>query len=197
MFFALNRTNKNPWCGKEVGADIVRIVEHIRHNAKKYRVNKHNIAYAGFSNGGGTGEQTIQYYSGSKRIKDYFPDYVEDELDKEDQMFDVYISMYSARRGEFDWTDVNYPATFTGFGLTDEGYTRLIPWVSDLIAHDVKVEFHTFCNPPHGQAGQRFLDGEVKHPNFEYWNQLADYFVQDTFRELAGLESNGAYTGEE
>ena len=52
----------------------------------------------------------------------------------------------------------------------------------DLMQHHVPVEVHTFAGTPHGQAGAKiFHDGVVEYPNFELWQELADYFLQDVF----------------
>jgi len=63
-----NRTNMCPWKGVDAGADAARAIRMARANAKKYRVREDQIAFAGFSNGGLTGEMVIQYFSGDKKM---------------------------------------------------------------------------------------------------------------------------------
>ena len=74
-FLLLNRTNHNPWSQREAGVDGARAIRIVRQNAEKYRINPKNVAFAGFSNGGVTGEGIIQYFSGKQAVKDAFPGY--------------------------------------------------------------------------------------------------------------------------
>ena len=182
-FILLNRTNMNPWSGKEAGADVARAIRIVRANAAGYRVKEDQIAFAGFSNGGLTGEACIQYYSGNQKMTDVFPDYEEDALDQVSGSMDVFLCIYGPRMNHdsFDYDRAVYPPVFHAVGLEDfnlDNINRLYP---GLVSHGVTVEVHTFSGVPHGQAGRKLMDGTVKYPNFEAWEMLADHFMQNIY----------------
>ena len=183
-FILLNRTNHNPWNEKEAGADAARAVRYVRAHAGEYGIGERNIAFAGFSNGGLTGEALIEYYSGKQKVADYFPDYVPDALDDIDATPDAFLCIYGPRfaGSSFDWDGVVYPPVFFAVGRKDGAMDNLNAVWPDLMQHHVPVEVHTFAGTPHGQAGAKiFHDGVVEYPNFELWQELADYFLQDVF----------------
>ncbi len=182
-FLLCNRTNYNPWHNIESGADCARALRIIRSNAAKYRIDPAHIAFAGFSNGNSAAESCIEYYSGSKQVTDYFPDYRPDELDALDGAPNAFLSVYGPRyKGlEFQWDGVVYPPTFFAVGRLDGAMNNLPDVYSDLLAHNVPVEVHTFAGVPHGQAGVPLIHGEVRFPNFQMWIPLADCFLTDLF----------------
>lgn len=185
-FVLLNRTNHNPWTAKEAGVDAARALRIIRKRAKEYRIKTDNIAFAGFSNGGLTGEGLIENFSGEKTVQMSFPGYVPDALDEIDATPDAYICVYGPRfvGDKFNYDGVVYPPTFFAVGREDTAMDNLNYTYPDLIEHGVKVEVHTFAGVPHGQAGAKLLDGYVKYPNFELWLTLADAFLQDIFTTM-------------
>lgn len=182
-FLLLNRTNHCPWSSKEAGVDAARAVRMVRDNAAKYRIAPDNIAFAGFSNGGLTGEGLFEYFSGQQKVKDVFPAYRPDALDEIDATPNAFLCVYGPRfvGDSFDYENVVYPPTFFAVGREDTAMDNLNYTYPDLLAHGVKVEVHTFAGVPHGQAGIRFMDGMVKYPNFEMWLPLADLFMQDVY----------------
>lgn len=184
-FLLCNRTNHNPWLAKEAGVDAARAVRMVRANAEQYRIRPDQIAFAGFSNGGLTGEGLIQYYSGSQTVKDSFPDYEPDDLDAVSAAPDAFLCVYGPRfNGDtFNYEKAVYPPTFFAVGREDTAMDNLNWTYPDLVAHGVPVEVHTFAGVPHGQAGVKLLDGEVKYPNFELWLPLADAFLQNLFQK--------------
>ena len=182
-FLLNNRPNHNPWSEKECGADAARAIRIVRRDAAKYRIDPRQIAFAGFSNGGVTGEASILYYSGEKKVADYFPDYRPDELDEFYGAPDAFLCVYGPRFAGVtaDYTGVVYPPTFFAVGREDNAMENLHATYPDLVAHGVQVEVHTFAGVPHGKAGVRMVDGQVNYPNFELWLPLADAFLQDVF----------------
>ena len=185
-FLLHNRVNGNPWCPEDVGADVARAVQYIRAHADEYRIPSNRVAFAGFSNGGLTGEHVIKHYSGSKTLKDLYPDYIPDELDTYKACPDVYLCIYGPRFDgmEFDYSDVNYPPTFIAAGMEDAAAIGNLRWLyNDLITHGVKAEVHTFAGAPHGIAGMALVDGKEKYPNFALWTTLADAFMQDVYNK--------------
>lgn len=183
-FLLHNRVNNNPWNAKESGVDTARAIRFIRCNAARYRVKPNNIAVAGFSNGGLTGENCIRYYSGKQTVADHFPGY---ELDKLDTFYgapDAYLCVYGPRykNSEFDFTDVVYPPAFFAVGRNDRAMDHLHPTYISLVENGVPVEMHTFAGTPHGVAGRKLLDGDILYPNFDMWLPLADYFMQDVYK---------------
>lgn len=181
--YLANRTNGCPWKAVDSAADASRAVRYARKNAGRLRIDPENIAFAGFSNGGVTGESCILYFSGKKKMTDYYEDYVPDELDMYYGAPDAFLCVYGPRYAgaEFDYTGVVYPPTFFAVGREDGALDNLNYVYPDLVSHGVKVEVHTFAGTPHGQAGVRILDGYVKYPNFELWIPLADHFLMDLF----------------
>lgn len=180
-FLLLNRTNMNPWSREEAGADAARAIRIVRANAQKYRVKENRIVFAGFSNGGLTGEACIQYYSGKQDICELFPGYEKDELDAVSGAMDAFLCIYGPRMNHdtFDYEKAVYPPVFHAVGLEDfnmDNINRLYP---ELAALGVTVELHTFAGVPHGQAGRKLLDGCVRYPNFETWETLADQFLEN------------------
>ncbi len=182
-FILLNRTNHNPWTSKEAGVDAARAVRMVRNNAAMYRIKPDHVAYAGFSNGGLTGEGLIEYFSGEQKVQSVFPDYEPDALDAVNATPDAFICVYGPRfvNEPFDWENVVYPPTFFAVGREDSAMNNLNYVYPDLVKHGVPVEIHTFAGVPHGQAGVRIMDGKVKYPNFELWLPLADAFLQNVF----------------
>ena len=184
-FLLLNRPNRQPWTSQDAGADSARAVRYVRAHADEYRIDPKKIAFAGFSNGGLTGEALIQYYTGKQTVKDIYPDYIPDELDEISADINAFLCIYGPRfNGDpFDYEKVVYPPTFYAVGREDNAMNNL-HWVyPDLVAHGIPVEVHTFAGTPHGKAGAKILDGEVKHPNFELWEPLADCFLMDVFNK--------------
>ena len=180
-----NRTNGCPWKAEDAAADASRAVRYARRNAKRLRINPNHVAFAGFSNGGITGENCIRFFSGDKKMTDIYHDYVPDELDSFYGSPDAFICVYGPRfeGTEFDFTGVVYPPTFFAVGREDKALDNLNYVYPTLIEQGVKVEVHTFAGTPHGQAGVRVLDGYVKYPNFEMWLSLANYFLMDLFKK--------------
>lgn len=185
VFMLNNRPNHNPWSERECGADAARAIRIIRRDADKYRIDPHNIAFAGYSNGGVTGEACILFYSGDKKMTDYFQDYQPDELDEVYGAPDAFLCIYGPRfaGAKVDYTGVVYPPTFFAVGREDGAMENLHATYPDLIAHGVPVEVHTFAGVPHGKAGVRVVEGQVNYPNFELWLPLADAFLQDVFHK--------------
>lgn len=184
-FLLLNRTNLNPWSGKEAGADVARAIRMVRSEAERYRIRKDQVVFAGFSNGGLTGEACIQYYSGNQKVKDWFPDYREDELDRESADMDAFLCIYGPRMNHdtFEYDRVVYPPVFHAVGMDDFNMDNINKLYPELVKQGVMVEIHTFAGVPHGQAGRKLLDGYVKYPNFETWEFLADQFIRRVTEE--------------
>lgn len=187
-FVLANRPNMNPWSAKEAGADVARAIRIIRANADKYRINEEQVAYAGFSNGGLTGEANIQNYSGQQKISDHFPAYQEDEIDKFYGAPDIFLNIYGPRfvGNEFDYSKVLYPPTFMAEGKDDFGMVNFNFAVADLIAHDVELELHTFAGTPHGVAGKSRLNTGENYQAFDLWLPLADNFMQCIYKKNRG-----------
>lgn len=183
-FLLNNRPLMNPWNGQEAGADSARAIRFVRKNAEKYRIDPKNVAFAGFSNGGSTGEALIRFYSGEQTVADHFPGYEPDELDAYYGAPDAFICVYGPRYNgaPFDYSKVVYPPTFFAVGRLDGAMDNL-HWVyPSLLEQGIPVEVHTFAGVPHGQAGARInSDGESKYPNFDLWEPLADAFLQDVY----------------
>ena len=177
------RPNMCPWSRLETAADASRCFRLIRKNAEKYRLKKDCLAYAGFSNGGVTGDACIEFFSEGQKIQDYFPDYVPDEADEEYGAENAYLCVYGARHlgTELSRPDFKYPPTFFAIGRKDFGcianMNGLLPW---LLEKEVPVEIHTFAGHPHGYAGWKIIDGKGDY-NFDLWITHADVFLRDLF----------------
>lgn len=177
------RPNGNPWNEYETGADAARAIRMIRANAEKYRVDPGRVAYAGFSNGGCTGDYCIEFYSGNQQVQTWFPDYIPDELDKLPGGPDAFLCIYGARHAGTVYKDegVIYPPTFLAAGRKDYrcllNLEEYIPW---LLLHGIPFEVHTFAGHPHGYAGWKIYDGKGKE-NFDLWIAHADAFLRDLF----------------
>ncbi|MBQ5960765.1 MAG: hypothetical protein IJL53_08925 [Firmicutes bacterium] len=182
-FLLLNRPNHNPWSAQEAGADASRAIRMVRANAAKYRISPDKVAYAGFSNGGLTGDACIQYYSGEQTVKETFPDYELDEYDSYYGAPDAFLCVYGPRfdGAPYDYSRVKYPPTFFAVGREDPAMKNLNYMVPSLLAHDVPVEVHTFAGVPHGQAGIR-ITGAKPFANFDLWVTLADAFLTDLWK---------------
>lgn len=181
-FLLLNRTNHCPYASVEAGADAARAIQYARKHAKKYRIDENRIAFAGFSNGGLTGEACIQFFSGTQTVSQQFEHYIPDELDEYYASPDANICVYGPRFPDatFDYTNVVYPPTFFAVGRDDSAMKNLNATVADLLKHNVEVEIHTFSGVPHGQSGVTIY-GENKYPHFQLWLPLADVFMQTVF----------------
>lgn len=183
-FHLLNRTTMDRWNVKEAGVDAARAVRYVRKNATKYRIHPDQIAYAGCSNGGITGESMIQYYSGNKKVQDIFPDYRPDEYDRISADVNAFICIYGPRLQEtsFSYEGVVYPPVLFAVGKADEfGINNLNQLYPELVAQGVDVEVHTFSGVPHGIAGSSLLYGKSQYPAFDLWSTLADAFMQDVY----------------
>lgn len=182
-FVLHNRVNHNPWSEEESGVDAARCVRMVRQNAAKYRVSPNSIAIAGFSNSGLTGDNCIRYYSGSKKVRDIFPDYTPDALDEVYGAPDAFLCVYGPRfvGSAYDFSGVVYPPTFFAVGREDSAMDNLNYVYPIMTSHGVPVEVHTFAGVPHGVAGLKFRDGAHPFPTFDMWYALADAFMQDTY----------------
>ena len=185
-FLVMNRTNNMPWNAQDSGADISRAIRYVRQNAEKYRLATAFVAAAGFSNGGLTIENCIQYYSGEQTMKDHYPDYEPDELDAYYGAPDAFLCVYGPRfvNGPFDYSRVMYPPVFFAIGRGDTAIDNFNYTYPTLLAHGVQVEIHTFAGVPHGMAGIRRCWPERKYPNFDLWLPLADAFLQDVKNQI-------------
>ncbi len=192
--FLLNRTNRNPYTAKECGADCARAIAYIRANAERFRVDPNRIAFAGFSNGGLTGECCIQYYSKGQTVKGHFPDYVPDELDSFSGAPNAFLCIYGPRyKGvPFDYDISDYPPTFFAVGREDGAMDNLNYVYPQLVAQGIPVEVHTFAGVPHGIAGHVIYRDKILYPTFQLWEPLADAFMQDVYRKQ---EQNGITNG--
>lgn len=185
-FLLMNRTNGIPWSRQEAGVDTARLIRILRKNAAKYRIQPNQIAFAGFSNGGCTGENCIRYFSGQQTVQDSFPDYIPDEYDAYPGGPDALLFIYSARNLQeyFDYSKVIYPPTFLAYGRCDPLLGELVAHYNELVSHGVTCEVHSFTGAPHGQAGIKILkNGISPYPSFEHWIPLADYFMQDVYQQ--------------
>ncbi len=183
-FFLLNRPNMMPWSGLEAGTDAARAIRYVRANAAKYRIPADRVAFAGFSNGGLTGEQCVQYNSGDQTVAEHFPGYEPDELDKYYGAPDALLCVYGPRwaGGSFDYSRVKYPPVFFAVGREDTAMDNLHFVYPELLAHGVTLEVHTFAGTPHGQAGAKLYHGGIsQYPNFDMWEPLADMFLDDVY----------------
>ncbi|MCM1056681.1 MAG: alpha/beta hydrolase [Firmicutes bacterium] len=181
-FLLLNRVNMRPWSREECGADAARAIRIVRADAEKYRILPNRVAFAGFSNGGLTGEACIERYSGRHTVREHFPGYEPDELDDYKGAPDAFLCVYGPRfaGAAFDYEGVEYPPVFFAVGREDSALQNLNAAYFDLLKAGVKAEVHTFAGVPHGQAGMQHL-GEEKFGNFQLWLPLADAFMQDVY----------------
>lgn len=184
-FMLNNRVNHHPWNEYECGADVARAVRYVRANAARYRIRPDCVAAAGFSNGGLTIESCILHYSGTQSVAQHFPGYQPDALDELPGCPDAFLCLYGPHfKGvPYDFTGVVYPPTFFAVGREDGAMENLNETYPQLIAQGVQVEMHTFAATPHGVAGRKLVDGEVRYPLFELWMALADGFMQDVYRQ--------------
>lgn len=177
------RPNMSPWSRLDTATDAARCFRMIRANAEKYRLNPDHLAYAGFSNGGVTGDSCIEYYSDHQTPADYYEGYEKDELDAFYGAPNAYLCVYGARHlgTKLSKEDFPYPPTFFAIGRKDFGCIAnlggLLPWLQ---AKDVPVEIHTFAGHPHGYAGWKIIDGKGDY-NFDLWITHADVFLRDLF----------------
>lgn len=183
-FILHNRVNHNPWSEQESGVDTARAIRIIRRDAAKYRIDPNNIAVAGFSNGGLTGDNCNRFFSGKQTVADHFPGYEPDELDAYYGAPDAFLCIYGPRFAgtPYDLTNAVYPPTFFAVGRDDEAaYKNLNYAMNVLIDNGVPVEVHTFAGVPHGVAGQSIMDNGRASATFDLWYQLADAFMQDAY----------------
>ncbi len=178
------RPNGGPYTKLETATDAARAFRLIRKNAEKYRIDPSHLAYAGFSNGGVTGDFCIRFYSQGQAVKDYFPDYRPDEADEYPGGPNAFLCVYGARHvgTEYPEEGVDYPPTFFAIGRFDYGCIRNLfechlPWLQ---RHNGVYEIHTFAGHPHGFAGWKIIDGKGD-PNFDLWITHAAVFLNDAF----------------
>ena len=178
------RPNGCPWSKLETATDAARAFRLIRQKAEEYRLNPDHLAYAGFSNGGVTGDHQILFYSQDQATRDYFPDYQPDEADAFSGKSNAYLCVYGARHmgTEYPEENVSYPPTFFAIGrhdfvCCDNLFKEHLPYLQ---RHEVPYEIHTFAAHPHGYAGWKIIDGN-NDPNFDLWVNHAVCFLEDAF----------------
>ena len=177
------RPNMGPWSRLESAVDAARCFQLLRGNASKYGLDPDKLVYAGFSNGGVTGDACIEFFSDHQTVKQYFPDYVPDEYDSYYGAENAYLCIYGARHlGTVLNRDAfPYPPTFFAIGRKDFGcIANLQGLLPKLWAQDVPVEIHTFAGHPHGYSGWKIIDGKGDY-NFDLWVTHADVFLRDLF----------------
>lgn len=178
------RPNMSPWSRLETATDAARCFQLIRSKKDAYRLDPTHLAYAGFSNGGVTGDSCIEFYSEGQKVSQYFPGYTPDEIDELPGGPNAYLCVYGARHIGTKLTReyFAYPPTFFAIGRKDFGcidnlYKNLLPWLQE---RNVPVEIHTFSGHPHGYAGWKIIDGKGDY-NFDIWVTHADVFLRDLF----------------
>ncbi len=190
------RPNGSPWNAQETGVDAARAFRIIRANEAKYRVPSDHMIYAGFSNGGVTGDSCIEFYSGDQKVVDYFPDYVPDELDELPGGPDAVMYIYAVRHLGTPYKEDGfvYPPTFISVGREDKGCMAnlggFLPWAWE---RNIPVEVHTYAHHPHGYAGWKIIDGKGD-PNFDLWIEHADIFLKDLFAEKWPMINETSFT---
>lgn len=178
------RPNGCPYTKLETATDAARCFQLIRQKAAAYRIDPSHLAYAGFSNGGVTGDHCILYYSAGQTVKDHFTDYVPDEADSFSGRPDAFLCVYGARHmgTEYALEGVNYPPTFFAIGrldfvCCDNLFKEHLPYLQK---KGTAYEIHTFAGHPHGFAGWSIIDGK-NDPNFDLWITHAVAFLNDLF----------------
>lgn len=178
------RPNGCPWSRLETATDAARAFRLIRSRAGEYHLDPSHLAYAGFSNGGVTGDFCIMFYSKGQKTEDYFKEYRPDEADAFAGNPNAYICVYGARHKGTEYAEegVDYPPTFVAIGRHDfvcceNLYDELLPYLQ---RHKVPYELHTFAAHPHGYAGWSIIDGK-SDPNFDLWSVHAGAFLDDCF----------------
>lgn len=185
-FLLNNRVHNRPWSKQECGADTARAIQIIRSRAQQYAIAPDRIAFAGFSNGGLTGDANIRYYSGGQKVRDSFPEYIPDALDEFCGSPNAFLCIYGPRMKDDTQDDPRavYPPTFFAVGRKDEAAQANLQFhYRKLLDAGVPVEIHTFSGIPHGIAGRTHIDGAQMYQNFQLWLPLADHFMQDAFNE--------------
>ena len=184
------RPNMGPWSRLESAVDAARCFQLLRGNASKYGLDPDKLVYAGFSNGGVTGDACIEFFSDHQTVKQYFPDYVPDEYDSYYGAENAYLCIYGARHlGTVLSRDAfPYPPTFFAIGREDITWDTppFFIWQTNsddprnafatgyaLTMAGVPFEMHCF---PEGVHGLALADGEndlaMNIPHIGHWAQL-------------------------
>lgn len=177
------RPNQGPWSRLESAVDAARCFQLLRGNAEKYNLNPEQLVYAGFSNGGVTGDACIEFFSDHQTVDQYFPNYIPDEYDRLPGAENAFLCIYGARHLGTELTREDFPnvPTFFAIGRKDFGCIANMQGLLQLLwAQNVPVEIHTFAGHPHGYAGWKIIDGKGDY-NFDLWVTHADVFLRDLF----------------
>lgn len=177
------RPHLGPWSRLETATDAARCFQLLRGNAEKYNLNSDQLVYAGFSNGGVTGDACIEFFSDHQTVAQYFPNYVPDEYDRFPGAENAFLCIYGARHLGTELSRKDFPniPTFFAIGRKDFGCIANLQGLLPILwAQNVPVEIHTFAGHPHGYAGWKIIDGKGDY-NFDLWVTHADVFLRDLF----------------
>lgn len=177
------RPNMSPWSRLESAVDAARCFQLLRGRSEQYGLDPDKLAYAGFSNGGVTGDACIEFFSEHQTVKQYFPDYEPDAWDEFYGAPNAFLCVYGARHlgTQLSRESFSYPPTFFAIGRKDFGcIANMQGLLPKLWEQNVPVEIHTFAGHPHGYAGWKIIDGKGDY-NFDLWVTHADVFLRDLF----------------
>lgn len=157
--------------------DLQRAVRLLRANAEEYGVDPDRIFYNGSSMGCRVATDLIDRLGVDACPRDLDASYVPDQTDSLSARLNAFVAVYPAcfpqDRGNYG----DYPPVFFVIGNRDFSLWRVMPYISDLAVHGVRVEAHLYDGGVHGFAlgDESFRlngDGESVE-SIKGWPQLA------------------------
>lgn len=133
--------------------DLQRAIRLIRARAGEFGVDTQRIFTNGFSMGNRPTINLINDLGFTTSPQEIDPAYFPDVIDAQSARLNAYVAVYPAT---FPYDNHNnyrdFPPTFAIMGNRDWSLWRMMPFVSDLASHGVRVEAHLYDGAEHGFA---------------------------------------------
>lgn len=131
--------------------DLQRAVRLLRRKKDELGVDPDRIFSNGFSMGNRASIDFINRLGFDTAPESIDPEYIPDRVDEYSGKLNAYVAVYPATFPYDNHSDYqNFPPSFFVFGNKDFSLWRIMPFVSDLLEHDVRAEVHIFEGVEHG-----------------------------------------------
>ncbi len=153
--------------------DLQRAIRLLRARAGEFGVDTKRIFSNGFSMGNRPTINLINDLGLAASPQEVDPAYLPDAIDTQSALLNAYVAVYPAT---FPYDDHNnykdFPPTFAVMGNKDWSLWRMMPFISDLASHGVRVEAHLYDGADHGFALAEDSPPQSHTDSLREWPQL-------------------------
>lgn len=138
-------------CSKIRAMDVQRAVRLLKARAEEFSIDPERIVYLGSSMGNRPLIDMVNSFEIYDRPDRLDPKYIPDMIDRKPAQVNAFVSVYPA---VFPYDNKinyrNFPPSFFVLGNKDFSLWRMMPFISDLTVHGVRVEAHLYDGAVHG-----------------------------------------------